>query len=87
MTGPLVTGPWQPVELALTAARDHPNPYTDLDVWADFAGPDGAVLRRPAFYDGQRTWAMAARHGFSLGAFHLGGRPLMQGERTSNVLI
>jgi acetylornithine/succinyldiaminopimelate/putrescine aminotransferase/predicted amino acid dehydrogenase len=35
----------------------------------------------------QRTWAMAARHGFSLGAFHLGGRPLMQGERTSNVLI
>jgi predicted amino acid dehydrogenase len=34
----------------------------------------------------QRTWAMAARHGFGLGSFQLGGRPLMQGGRTGHVL-
>ncbi len=33
----------------------------------------------------QRTWAMAARHGFCLGTFRLGGRPLMQGGLTSRV--
>ena len=32
-----------------------------------------------------RTWAMAARHGFGLGAFQLGGRPLMQGGQSSHV--
>ena len=32
-----------------------------------------------------RTWAMAARHGFRLGAFHLGGTTLDEAERTSNV--
>jgi hypothetical protein len=51
-----VTGVWQVAELALTADTDSPNPYTDLDVWADFTGPDGQTLRRPGFYDGDRTW-------------------------------
>jgi len=32
-----------------------------------------------------RTWAMAARHGFGLGALQLSGRPLMQRERTDHV--
>ena len=32
-----------------------------------------------------RTWAMAARHGFGLGAFQLGGQPLRQGGRTGHV--
>lgn len=31
----------------------------------------------------QRTWAMAAHHGFGLGAFQLGGQPLMQEGRSS----
>ena len=35
----------------------------------------------------QRTWAMAARHGFKLGALQLGGRLLMQGGQTSYVLV
>jgi predicted amino acid dehydrogenase len=34
----------------------------------------------------QRTWAMAARHGFGLGAFQLAGRPVMQVGRTGYVL-
>ena len=48
--------PWREVELTLTAAQDSPNGYTDVDVWADFTHDDGAVLRRPAFWDGGRTW-------------------------------
>jgi predicted amino acid dehydrogenase len=30
----------------------------------------------------QRTWVMAAHHGFGLGAFQLGGQPLMQEKRS-----
>jgi len=33
----------------------------------------------------QRTWAMAARHGFALGAFQLGGRYLPDRSRTGHV--
>ncbi len=48
--------PWREVEITLTAAQDSPNGYTDVEVWADFTHDDGAVLRRPAFWDGGRTW-------------------------------
>ena len=33
----------------------------------------------------RRTWAMAERHGFGLGAFQLGGRPLLQRGWTGHV--
>lgn len=63
MTGPVtgrvtatVSGPWQAAEITLTASRRYPNPYLDVDVWADFTGPQGQALRRPAFYDGGGTW-------------------------------
>lgn len=48
--------PWREVELTLTAAQDYANGYTDVEVWADFTHDDGALLRRPAFWDGGRTW-------------------------------
>jgi hypothetical protein len=51
------TYPWREIEISLTADRDYPNPYTDVDVWAEFAHDSGAtLLRRPAFWDGGRTW-------------------------------
>jgi hypothetical protein len=53
-----VAGAWQAVELTLTAEQDILDGYTSVDVWADFTGPDGTVLRRPAFYDGDRTWRL-----------------------------
>ena len=49
-------GPWQEVEIALTADDDVADPYTGVEVWADFTHDDGSSLRRPAFYDGGRTW-------------------------------
>lgn len=48
--------PWREAEITLTAAGDYPNPYTDVEVWADFTHDDGTTLRRPAFWDGGRTW-------------------------------
>ena len=55
-TATLPTAPWRPVELTLTARQDHPDPYGGLDVHVVFSHPDGHALRRPAFWDGGRTW-------------------------------
>ncbi|MYS50533.1 DUF4038 domain-containing protein, partial [Streptomyces sp. SID6013] len=48
---------WRETELTFTAARPYAEPYTDVDLWADFRHePTGTVLRRPAFWDGDDTW-------------------------------
>ena len=52
----MLAHPWREVEIALTAERDYANSYTDVDVWAEFVHDNGDVLRRPAFWDGGRTW-------------------------------
>jgi hypothetical protein len=49
-------GLWRAVEIELTATGAYANPYTDVEVWADFVAADGRTLRRPAFYDGGATW-------------------------------
>jgi hypothetical protein len=48
--------PWQETEIALSATRDYDNAYTQVEAWADFTHSDGTILRRPAFWDGGRTW-------------------------------
>jgi hypothetical protein len=52
----MVVQPWREVELELQGQRDYLNPYTDVDVWVDFVQESGAVLRRPAFWDGGSVW-------------------------------
>lgn len=52
----MLTYPWRECEINLTAAGDYPNPYTDVDVWAEFSTDDSPPLRRPAFWDGGRVW-------------------------------
>ena len=52
----MLAHPWREYEITLTAEGDYPSPYTDVEVWADFTHTDGTVLRRPAFWDGGRTW-------------------------------
>ncbi|MEV6842868.1 DUF4038 domain-containing protein [Actinoplanes sp. NPDC051411] len=47
---------WREAEFTLTAETAVPDPYTSIEVWAEFTHTDGMVLRRPAFYDGGRTW-------------------------------
>lgn len=48
--------PWRECELTLTAEQEHANPYADVEVWAEFTHAGGRTLRRPAFWDGGRTW-------------------------------
>jgi hypothetical protein len=49
-------GAWRQVEIELEAAASYPDAYTAVDVWVDFGHESGFVLRRPAFWDGGRTW-------------------------------
>ncbi|HHX64974.1 MAG TPA: DUF4038 domain-containing protein [Chloroflexi bacterium] len=52
----MIAHPWREVEITLTAEGDYARPYTDVEVWVDFTHDDGTTLRRPAFWDGGRTW-------------------------------
>jgi hypothetical protein len=52
------THPWREYEITLTAEREYPHPYSDLDVWAEFVHDSGIALRRPAFWDGGHTWKL-----------------------------
>ena len=49
---------WQELELTLSAAQAYSQPYTEVEVWADFKHEDGQVLRRPAFWDGGVNWKL-----------------------------
>jgi Domain of unknown function (DUF5060)/Protein of unknown function (DUF4038) len=52
----MLAPPWRECEITLTAERDYSDPYTDIEVWAEFAHETGVTLRRPAFWDGGRAW-------------------------------
>lgn len=47
---------WQTIELELESDRDRVAPYLEVEATAVFVGPDDRVIRRPAFWDGGRTW-------------------------------
>ncbi len=49
-------GSWREVEIELQAIHDHANPYTGVEVWAEFSHDSGTAIRRQAFWDGGRTW-------------------------------
>ena len=49
---------WQELELSLLGSGSYSNPYTDIEVWADFKHETGLVLRRPAFWDGGQIWKL-----------------------------
>ena len=45
-----------PVEWSFTSAKSYANPFSDVDVDVMVRDPDGAELRVPAFWAGDRTW-------------------------------
>ena len=47
---------WTTVEIQLESHRDRENPYLDVDVEAVFTGPNGEQIKRPAFWNGGRSW-------------------------------
>ncbi|WP_328472350.1 DUF4038 domain-containing protein [Actinoplanes sp. NBC_00393] len=57
-------------EIVLTAASAIADAYATVDVWADFVHDDGTVLRRPAFYDGDRTWRIRFASPIGHGSWH-----------------
>ncbi|MGB2824763.1 MAG: DUF5060 domain-containing protein, partial [Phycisphaerae bacterium] len=48
-------GVWEKIEITLTASRDYDNPYADVRVWVDLAGP-GFKKRCHGFWDGGRMF-------------------------------
>ncbi len=49
---------WRTIELPLVASDRHDDPYRNIEVHADFVGPDGTVIRRPAFWNGGSSWVI-----------------------------
>ena len=47
---------WRVVEIEFTSSQSYSNPFYDVDVEATFTGPNGIVITRPAFWDGDSTW-------------------------------
>jgi len=47
---------WKEVELCFRAAASYSNPYTDVELSAEFTGPGGQKLVRPGFWDGGNRW-------------------------------
>jgi hypothetical protein len=52
----MIIHPWREHEITLTAHNAYANPYTDVDVWAEFTHDSGLILRRPAFWYGGHSW-------------------------------
>jgi hypothetical protein len=44
---------WQPWEQALVSVRQYRNPFKDITVSVEYSGPNGAVLKGLAFWDGE----------------------------------
>jgi hypothetical protein len=47
---------WQVAEITLTSTGTYSDPFTDVNIDATFTGPNGVVIKRPAFWDGGSTW-------------------------------
>jgi hypothetical protein len=61
---------WREIEIELTASCDFANGYTDLDVWAEFRHTSGMHIRRPAFWNGGRSWRVRFASPVADGAWH-----------------
>lgn len=52
----VVAEQWQEIELNFTSEGNYQNPYTDVEFWVEFTGPEGEKLIRPGFWDGGNTF-------------------------------
>lgn len=50
---------WRPVVLTFESACSFDNPFLDVEIWAEFVGPSGRVIRREAYWDGDRTYRVS----------------------------
>ena len=47
---------WKVAEIEFTSAKTYANPFDEVEVTANFKGPDGKIISRPAFWDGGKRW-------------------------------
>lgn len=47
---------WHRAEITLHSARAHDHPDTEVDVRAEFVGPNGRAISLPGFWDGGDVW-------------------------------
>ena len=53
---PVRVGKWAIFESSFKYDGQFRNPYTDVDLWVEFIGPDGQKYKLHGFYDGDNTW-------------------------------
>jgi|GEM_PF-3013106 len=41
---------WKEAEIELLAQKQYKNPYTDVELWVEFSGPQSQKIVRPAFW-------------------------------------
>jgi len=47
---------WQVIEITINSTKIYSNPLEEIDITAIFTGPDGKIIKRPAFWDGNTTY-------------------------------
>ena len=72
---------WRQVEIAFEATAGVENPYLAVDAWVEFTHSGGTTIRRPAFWDGGRTWRVRFTSPHADGTWQWVARsqPTMQG--------
>jgi hypothetical protein len=53
---PVTAEQWHEIELSFEADKDYENPYTDVEFWLEFTGPDGTKISRPGFWYENNIW-------------------------------
>ncbi|MGD9328975.1 MAG: DUF4038 domain-containing protein [Cyclobacteriaceae bacterium] len=47
---------WKETEIVFTSGSEYDNPYTDVDIWVEFTGPDNQKIVRPGYWEKNNTW-------------------------------
>lgn len=61
---------WLETEITLTSSVQYNNPYTDVDIWVEFSGPDRLRIHRPAFWYGDSIWKVRFASPVDSGLWH-----------------
>jgi len=60
---------WQEIELGLKSENSYSSPYTEVQVWMEFVHSSGRRIRRPAFWDGGKSWKVRFVSPFDTGTW------------------
>lgn len=47
---------WEEFEIEFQSNSEYSNPYTDVEFWVVFNGPDGEALKRPGYWEKGNIW-------------------------------